>query len=241
MRKFLAYLGSVCLLAILLAVCAWPVAKPLAQGAERLFAATTAQLLTGQSTPITCTADGAGGCALDVGLSGTTLNAGRLPVLADINNTSEVDEGNNAIVVGEDERDASSTGNRPVLIGACGSTAVPTAMSTDDDVTCIWTTRNGAVHVLSTAGTSTLTNTNDTGTSTALLAAATGRLHAVCHNDSTSILYINYGATASATAYTYRVEPGGTWTMDPTVYTGAINGIWSADASGAARCTELTQ
>lgn len=36
----------------------------------------------------------------------------------------------------------------PVFIGARGSTAVPSAMSTDGDVTAVWTTLNGAVNMV---------------------------------------------------------------------------------------------
>lgn len=97
------------------------------------------------------------------------------------------------------------------------------------------------VMVVSRADTATLTNVNDTNASTALVAANASRLHAKCFNDSTAILYINYGATATTSAFTERVEPGGSWFMEWPIYTGVINGIWSADASGAARCTELTQ
>lgn len=129
----------------------------------------------------------------------------------------------------------------PVFIGGSASTAVPTAMSADGDSVRAWFSRNGVQHVMSTAGTSTLANIADTATSTALIAVNTARLFAKCYNDSTSILYVNYGATASATAFTEYVPAGGTWTMDQPIYTGVINGIWSADASGSARCTELTQ
>lgn len=88
--------------------------------------------------------------------------------------------------------------------------------------------------------TATLTNVNDTASSTSLLASTAGRLGATIFNDSTSSLYVKYGATASATSFTVKLDPGAYWEMPMPIYTGAIDGIWSADASGAARITEFT-
>lgn len=85
-----------------------------------------------------------------------------------------------------------------------------------------------------------LSNVNDSAASASLLASNSSRRGAIVVNDSPSILYLKYGATASLTSFTYRIEPYGTWEMPEPVYTGAIDGIWSADASGAARITELT-
>lgn len=89
------------------------------------------------------------------------------------------------------------------------------------------------------ASTPTVARVNDTASSTTLLAANDARLGAAIYNDSPSTLYLKYGATASATDYTvklfqddYHEVFGG--------YTGIIDGIWSADASGAAQVTEVT-
>ena len=87
--------------------------------------------------------------------------------------------------------------------------------------------------------TATLSSVSDTASSTTLLAANPGRRGASIYNDSTSTLYVKYGTTASATSFTVKLFPddyhevfGG--------FTGRIDGIWSADASGAARVTELS-
>ena len=172
----------------------------------------------------------------------TGMSSGRLPVLADVNNPSAVTARNNAIVEGCVAPDADLSACNPVQIGGSGSTAVPSAMSADGDSVRAWLSRNGVLHVMSTAGTATKANVNDAATSTTLIAANTARLQAQCWNDSTSILYINFTDAASTTAAVEKVEPGGMWYLDPMVkFTGLITGIWSADASGAARCTELTQ
>lgn len=89
------------------------------------------------------------------------------------------------------------------------------------------------------AATATLTNVNDTASSTTLLAANADRKGAIIVNDSTSILYLKYGATASATSFSYKLNAGATWEMPQPPYTGIIDGISSADASGAARITEV--
>ena len=93
---------------------------------------------------------------------------------------------------------------------------------------------------MATAATATLSAVNDTATSTSLLAQNTSRKGVILVNDSTTILYLKYGATASTTSYTVKLNPGDQWEMPTPIYTGAIDGIWSADASGAARITELT-
>lgn len=93
---------------------------------------------------------------------------------------------------------------------------------------------------LAVAATAAVTSVNDQATSTTLLAANTSRKGAVIFNDSTSILYLKFGTTASATDFTMKLGPGESGYLTQPVYTGRIDGIWSADASGAARVTELT-
>lgn len=90
-----------------------------------------------------------------------------------------------------------------------------------------------------TAATATLTNVSDTATSTTLLALNANRKGATIHNDSTAILYVKFGTTASATSYTVKMAADAHYEV-PFGYTGRIDGIWASDASGAARITELT-
>ena len=90
------------------------------------------------------------------------------------------------------------------------------------------------------ATTATLSNVNDAATSATLLAAAASRLGVLVFNDSSADLYLKYGATASATSFSVKILAGGYWEMPTPIYTGVIDGIWSADSSGAARITELT-
>jgi hypothetical protein len=89
----------------------------------------------------------------------------------------------------------------------------------------------------------TLSNVADAATSTLLVAvrsaAGAQREGMIVHNDSTSILYLKYGTAATTTSYTYKIPSDATWEMPQPIYQGIIHGIWSADASGSARITEL--
>lgn len=87
--------------------------------------------------------------------------------------------------------------------------------------------------------TATLTNVASSASNVSLLASNTSRKGLVIVNDSTQRVYINFGATASSTAYTYYLEASDTLEILTNCYTGAINGIW-ASANGFARITELT-
>jgi hypothetical protein len=75
-------------------------------------------------------------------------------------------------------------------------------------------------------------------TSVAVLASNTSRKGATIWNDSTALLYLNFGATASTTACTVKLKSDDYYEV-PFGYTGVINGIW-ASATGSARVTEIS-
>ena len=81
----------------------------------------------------------------------------------------------------------------------------------------------------------TVTEVNDVATNVTLLAANTQRTEAIIWNDSTSILYIKFGAVASLTSNTARLAQNDTFRTN---YTGRIDGIWSVDSTGLAHITE---
>lgn len=58
------------------------------------------------------------------------------------------------------------------------------------------------------------------------------------HNDSTAILYVKFGTTATTSSYTVKMVADAYYEV-PFGYTGRIDGIW-ASANGAARVTEIT-
>lgn len=66
-----------------------------------------------------------------------------------------------------------------------------------------------------------------------LLAAASGRRAAVIVNESSAVLYVKYGAAATATDYTYQVAPTGTLEVANPVYAGIITGILASGTGNA--------
>jgi hypothetical protein len=141
-------------------------------------------------------------------------------------------------VVGDVAQDAAIAGN-PLPTGLRASDAEPTAMSADGDAVYGWGDRSGRFVTTQKAGTATLSNVSDSATSVTVLAANTARVGATIYNDSTSTLYLKLGSTASTTSFTAKLFQDGYYEV-PFGYTGVIDGIWSADSSGAARVTEIT-
>jgi hypothetical protein len=92
---------------------------------------------------------------------------------------------------------------------------------------------------LITSTTATTSSVADDSISQTLLASNSSRKGMSVYNDSTVALYIAFGATASLTSFNTVVRPGGYYEIfGRGVYTGAISGIWSSNASGSARITE---
>jgi hypothetical protein len=93
------------------------------------------------------------------------------------------------------------------------------------------------------SGTATTSNVSGSASNVTLLASNTDRLGATIYNDSSAVLYLKLGATASATSFTVLLLGNGSgaggYFEVPAHYTGIIDGIW-ASATGAARVTELT-
>lgn len=86
----------------------------------------------------------------------------------------------------------------------------------------------------------TVSTVADTASSTTLLSSNASRLGASIQNDSSAVLYIKCGTTASATDYSARLVQYAYWEA-PFGYTGRIDGIWASDpGDGAARITEFT-
>lgn len=92
----------------------------------------------------------------------------------------------------------------------------------------------------STAATSNVSAaTSSTALFTAGFAAVKGR---TVYNDSTAVLYLKFGTSASTTSYTVQIPAGGYYEFPggPNgVYGGAVEGVWAA-ANGSARCTEVS-
>lgn len=93
------------------------------------------------------------------------------------------------------------------------------------------------INELKLGSTSDVSSVVSSATSVTLKAANSNRksLHIV--NDSTKILRIKYGSTASATSYTHKLGVGDEIII--TDYNGVVDGIWES-ANGNARITEIT-
>lgn len=88
------------------------------------------------------------------------------------------------------------------------------------------------------ATTSAVTQVASSATSVTLKATNANRLGLMIFNDSTSVLYVKFGATASTTSYTVKMTAGQYYEA-PFGYTGVVDGIW-ASANGNAYITEVT-
>jgi len=83
----------------------------------------------------------------------------------------------------------------------------------------------------------TLANVSSSATSVAVFAEAAGVTNGrAVFNDSTAVLYLKFGTTASTTSYTVQVAAGGFYEFPLPVYAGEVDGIWSS-ATGSARVT----
>lgn len=136
---------------------------------------------------------------------------------------------------------AGTAATNSTLTGAVFNTSAPTL--TNGQQAALQATSTGALIVSASAGTSstsTITSVAGSATSVSILASNTARKGMMVFNDSTATLYLKFGTTASTTSYSVQIASNGYFEMpNPTVYIGAMDGIWSA-ANGNARITELT-
>lgn len=94
------------------------------------------------------------------------------------------------------------------------------------------------VRVVQYAATATLTNVASSATNVTLLSSNTAAKSRVVFNESTQILYLKYGVTASATSYTVQVGANAYFEFPQPTYYGQVDGLW-ASANGNARITEV--
>jgi hypothetical protein len=83
--------------------------------------------------------------------------------------------------------------------------------------------------------TAVVTSVSSSASNQTLKVANLDRNQIIIQNDSTQILYVKYGATATSSDYTIKVLPDDVLV---TSYTGRIDGIWVA-ANGSAKVTEI--
>lgn len=153
--------------------------------------------------------------------------------------TTSVVPGTAATNLGKAEDAAHTSGDTGVFMLGVANAGASTAFSgTDGDYTPIGVDTDGSVHVVQKAQTATLTNVASSATSVTVLAANNARKGAQFYNDSTQILYLKFGTTASTSSFTVPLAAA-TYYELPAGYVGRIDGIW-ASANGNARVTEIT-
>lgn len=84
-----------------------------------------------------------------------------------------------------------------------------------------------------------LTNVSSSASNVTLLASNANRKGAIFVNDSTSAVYVKFGATATTSSFTYKLFATQTLELPWPIYTGQIDAIWDS-ANGAMRVTETT-
>lgn len=84
--------------------------------------------------------------------------------------------------------------------------------------------------------TATVASVASSATNVTLFAAAVGVSGRTIYNDSTAVLYVKFGATASTGSYTVQIAANGYYEFPAAVYAGQVDGIW-ASANGNARVT----
>lgn len=85
--------------------------------------------------------------------------------------------------------------------------------------------------------TATLANVASSASNVTIFAAAAQANARTVYNDSTAILYLKFGATASSSSYTVQLAAGAYYEFPQPVYAGQVDGIW-ASANGNARTTQ---
>lgn len=88
------------------------------------------------------------------------------------------------------------------------------------------------------ATSATLANVASSASNVTLQASNANRRGLMIFNDSTAILYVKFGATATSSSYTVQMAAGAYYEFPSPIYTGIVDGIW-ASANGNARMTEI--
>lgn len=205
---------------------------PLVLGAVTTAAPT---YTTAQSSPLSLTTAG----ALRTDSSGSTQPvSGTVTVVQPTGTNLHVVVDSSALPAGAATAALQTSGNATLTTISGQLPAALGPQSTAASLSIVPAT--GAVFA-TTAATSTvgtITSVAGSASTGVLLASNTGRKGATLYNDGLAILYVAMAATASTTAFTYKLQPGSGIEVAFS-YTGVISGISSA-ALGSTRITEFT-
>lgn len=191
------------------------------------------------------------------GVTGQTTMANSLPVViaSDQSAVPISDDGGSITVDGTVAATQSGTWD---IADITGTVSLPTGAATESTLSTldgkVTACNTGSVTLASqvnpfttalpvepeTVSTSSVTSTTASASSVTVLASNANRKLAVFVNDSDKIAYVKLGATASATSYSYKLQPNSTLELAQPVYTGVVDAIWESSPTGAMRVTELT-
>lgn len=182
---------------------------------------------------------GASGTGTQRVVTATDSTIGTVTTVTTLTGTTSLTPGTAAGNLGKAEDAAHASGDTGVFALAVRNDGAATSFSgTNADYTPLASDAQGRVYVAKKAPTATLSNVNGSATSVTILASNTARLGASISNDSSALLYVKLGTTASTTSYVVKMSQDDYYEV-PFGYTGNIDGIW-ASATGTARVTELT-
>jgi len=114
----------------------------------------------------------------------------------------------------------------------------------NDVVSAIWVSATGSIVATelsimgSPLGVAVLTSVTSSASSVVLLAANSSRSAVKLFNNSTSIAYIAYAATASSATFTLRMGQFSYYNLEVPIYSGILSAIW-VSANGSMEITEL--
>lgn len=221
--------------------------SPQAQVLPKTFLAVGNSTPPGSNSQIQCT----GAVVSDTGKNATLIADGTFPWRRasvssagslSVSTTSDV-PGTGATNLGKAEDAVHTSGDTGVMALAVANEALTNISGTDGDYTIIGSDRNGTIHVAQKASTATLSNVAASASSVTLLSANAARIGAQITNDSSAVVYIKFGTTASTTSYTVSLAGAASAPFSyyeiPAGYTGRIDAI-SASATGNLRITEIT-
>lgn len=126
-----------------------------------------------------------------------------------------------------------------VLAAAVADDTSPASVS-EGQVGYLRMTLAHLLKTVSTADAAVVTSVNSTNASTTLLAANANRIGATFYNTDANALYLKFGATASTSSFTVKLNTDDYYELPNPVYRGVIDGIWAADGAGVCVITELT-
>ena len=160
-----------------------------------------------------------------------------------VSSVSAVIAGTGATNLGKAEDAAHASGDTGVFILGVRNNALGTTFtSANGDYSPIAVNPQGAVFndPVKVATASAPSQVSSSASSVTLLASNANRVMASVFNDSTQVLYLKFGSTASSSSYTIKMAAGAYAELPATLYgTGIITGIW-ASANGSALVGEFT-